>query len=274
MKKFLIALAIGSIILNGCDIVEAPYKKDNIQIDSKRKVLLEDYTGHQCPNCPKAGQIIHDLMEDYSENVVVIAVHSGTLAKLLVPPTLYNFTTETGDVWCDYFAIEAAGFPNGLINRKERSGNKIIAPNNWPAVVAELAAQQAEAEIQLVASYNETTREIQVSASTNIASPKSGESYFLTVVVTEDSIIKPQKNSDVSLGTIPYITNYPHMHVLRFSMTGHWGVSINPTIIDQKSFNKVLDAGSDINPGQCRIVAFISNSNKEVLQAEEVHLVP
>lgn len=263
-------LFIGLIMFFSCDIVEEPYKKDNIIISSDRKVLLEDYTGHQCPNCPAAGEIIKDILDVYKDNVVVIAVHAGPLAKLLVPPFTYDFTTEIGDTWNSHFEIATVGYPSGLINRKERSGSRIIAPNSWAAMIAEQIALPTEADIQLAVQYDTTTRQIQVTATTNIASPKQGESYYLTVLLTEDSIVKPQKTAP----PVNVIMDYVHMHVLRLNITpGSWGAPVNAQIIDQKTFTHTLDGGSDIIPANCHIVAFLSNNNREVLQAEEIKLI-
>jgi hypothetical protein len=275
MNRLIISIISAfAILIAGCDIVEAPYKKEGTILNSTRKILLEDYTGHQCPNCPQAGKEIKELSKAYGDNIVFIAVHAGSLAKILVPPTTYNFTTEVGDIWNDYFEIEKAGYPNGLINRKERSGTKIIPPANWATVSFEQINLAAEAEILLSASYDPGTRKVAVSASSNILSPVPGEEYYLTIVLTEDSIIKPQRNIDATLGPTPYILDYVHNHVLRFSLTpGAWGSKLNPNIIDQKSFTRELDVNSDIKPEHCHIVAFISRGNREVLQAEEIRLI-
>jgi hypothetical protein len=81
-------------------------------------------------------------------------------------------------------------------------------------------------------------------------------------------------NLDPNLGTTPFISNYAHNHVLRFSITGPWGTEINANIIEEKNFIKVLETSSDIVPEKCHIVAFIHQADKVVLQAEEVKLVP
>ncbi|MFO7722403.1 MAG: Omp28 family outer membrane lipoprotein [Bacteroidales bacterium] len=274
MNRILITITAAFLLFSGCDIVEAPYKKEGSILNSTRKILLEDYTGHQCPNCPQAGKEIHNLQESYGDNIVFIAVHAGSLAKILIPPTTYNFTTEVGDIWCDYFEVEKSGYPNGLINRKERSGSKIIPPANWATVAVEQINMEPEAEILLNASYDQGSRKISVTASSNILSPVQGEKYYLTIVLTEDSIIRPQRNGDNTIGTTPYILDYAHNHVLRFSLTpGAWGVALNPDIIDQKSYTQELDITSDIKPENCNIVAFISKGNRDILQAEQVHLI-
>ncbi len=266
MKKYFFLTISCILLLSGCDILEAPYKKEASQFDTPRKVLLEYYTGHLCINCPDARKIINDIEESNGDNIVLIAVHAGDLAKPFGSEFSYNFTTETGNIWYDFFGFSAV--PNGMINRKERSGSRVISTGNWSAVTLEQISLPVEAEISLTAVYDSATRFIDVKTLTNVITPKQGEKYTITVVLTEDSIVKPQKK--VGGGTI---SDYVHNNVLRGSFTGPWGKEISSSVVQEEPFNMTLDTSSDIVPDNCRIVAFISNSKKEVLQAEEIMLI-
>ncbi len=275
MRYFILYIGLALVMLTGCDVLEEPYRQESAQLETERKVLLEDYTGHRCPNCPLASKLMEDLKEVYGENLVMIAVHATMLAKITFPPHyLYDFTTETGDAWSDYFGLEHSGIPNGLVNRKERSGSRVIAPGNWALMVQEELNKPVEAGIDLVAGWDATTGQITVNTQTSIAEPSSDETYTITVVLVEDSIVKPQYNNDPTIGPTPDILDYVHNHVLRLSFTGAWGVQINPQLVDSRSFSYTLDVDSDIVPENSRIIAFISNSNREVLQAEETRLIP
>ena len=47
---------------------------------AQRCVLLEDFTGQRCINCPKANDEIHALQEQYgADTVIAVAIHSGPL---------------------------------------------------------------------------------------------------------------------------------------------------------------------------------------------------
>ena len=63
-----------------------------------RKVLLEDYTGFKCVNCPAAAHEAHLLQEFYGDQMVVMGVHAGYYAE---PDGSGNYTTDltttTGD---------------------------------------------------------------------------------------------------------------------------------------------------------------------------------
>lgn len=51
--------------------------------DAARKVLIEDFTGQKCVNCPKATDEIHVLQETYGEdNIIAVGIHSCNLSVL------------------------------------------------------------------------------------------------------------------------------------------------------------------------------------------------
>ena len=72
MKYLVLLLTVIALLffINACDKIEGQYKQavvaDTSSIDTsnivpKRKILLEDFTAHKCPNCPAASRIARDL---------------------------------------------------------------------------------------------------------------------------------------------------------------------------------------------------------------------
>jgi len=96
IKSIVIVIGIvtGTVLVPSCDIVEEPYlvpvggNDTNTHDTNVRKVLLEDYTGQKCPNCPEAAEVAHSLLEIYGEQVVVIAV------KKIRGPQTYETSKE------------------------------------------------------------------------------------------------------------------------------------------------------------------------------------
>ena len=93
MKKFnllsiLLLVSVG-FFFSACDQTDPPYLADNeteFVIDTnKKKVLIEDFTGYTCGNCPNAGVIAHDLEHLYKERVIGIEVHVGSFAVPKAP---------------------------------------------------------------------------------------------------------------------------------------------------------------------------------------------
>ena len=75
MKKiFAVIIGIGVVSVFSCDKIDGP-TRENISIDTTcqfavdnsipdKKVLVEDYTGHNCGNCPAGGVILNDSMRN------------------------------------------------------------------------------------------------------------------------------------------------------------------------------------------------------------------
>ena len=82
--------AIGALLLGGCDVLDDPvipltinYRGDaappsfDAMSTGPQHVLLEDFTAHQCGNCPPAGVLAEQLAEEHEGLVHVLAVHVG-----------------------------------------------------------------------------------------------------------------------------------------------------------------------------------------------------
>src|ERR1700752_2189684 len=69
-----------------------------------RKVLVEDYTGHKCGNCPAAADVLKDLETQYAGKIVPLAIHAGFFANTNTQyPT--NFANADGNAYDTQFGI-------------------------------------------------------------------------------------------------------------------------------------------------------------------------
>ena len=72
----------------------------------ERCVLLEDFTGQRCVNCPMAADEIHKLQEQYGEDVVIaVSIHSGPLG-FHTNPRFYGLATDLGDAYYTHWNLE------------------------------------------------------------------------------------------------------------------------------------------------------------------------
>jgi thiol-disulfide isomerase/thioredoxin len=274
--KYLFFLSLMAFI--ACDIVEEPYTEgggDNpIPQDSAvRKVLIEDYTGFKCPNCPSAANEAHELKQVYGEQLIIMAVHAGSFA---VPDAGGDYTddlrTTCGNDLNSFFGISS--YPSGMVNRREFSGNRILSFGNWGSSVASILAEDVLADIKIETLWQQSTQEVQIIVVSEFLFDDN-EPYSLCVYLLEDSIITWQKNNNPLMGAVPDISNYVQMHVLRDAVNSTWGdeiISSGPTIGCKDSSNYSYDFSlhPEIDPNQCRILAFIYNKNTyEIIQVEE-----
>ena len=275
IHKVIIAVFAIFIAINfsSCDEIDNPLKEktgtcgDETLPTPIRKILVEDYTGHTCGNCPRAAEEMHELINTYCDYIVPIALHVGFFAT---PATDYpaDFRTDEGNAIDEFFGNSNAGMPNGMVNRIPFQDNRILTYSNWAAAVETLLEQAPEALITVNTEYNENTNEYSTLIDTEILQNFSGE-YNLSVFIVEDSIVADQKDYAADP---THIHDYVHNHMLRKSLNGTWGDKV---IAEQAVFAEIYSKTYTFTlddsyvPKNCSIVAFIYNTEtKEIVQAE------
>jgi thiol-disulfide isomerase/thioredoxin len=279
MKKIIVNLFIlVSALLTGfgCDVVKDVKDPNVTIIQGNRKVLVEDYTGHKCGNCPAAADTLRYLEKKYEGKIIPIAIHAGFFAT--VNPTYpTDFRNTTSNAYDAQFGISAAGNPNGLVNRKGYgTGGFVKAYTVWEGEVAQMLSTTSKFEIKIRNTFNIAGNSVNTRITTKSFANINGN-YKLVVLLTEDSIISEQLDYRLPSGS-QLISNYNFMHVLRDAVNSSWGdpifttgAVVNDSIV--KSYNYTVN--SSYNAAKCHIVAYIYDADSssptyyEVLQAEE-----
>jgi len=273
--RYLLLLVLATVVVfNSCEKVDPPYIENVDYCSGDKKVLLEDYTGHQCVNCPTAALLAHTLQDDFCDRVVIMAVHAGYFAQPTSDPLFSSdYRTEAGNTWDTFFGNGAQGNPNGLVNRIPINDNYVVSPGNWGTAIAPLLQQPAEAKMLIKNEFNSSTKKLTTKVTTTFLESMDGNIQLL-VCLTQDSIVSAQKNNNPDAGQTPVEENYVHMHMLRTTLNGNWGESVNGgnTVSNGDVFVKeyTLEFKEEWIPKNCHIVAFIYHeSNKHVIQVEE-----
>lgn len=283
MKKILVISFVfcSLFLLYSCDKVEPPYIENNgTSIDTSqhvRKILLEDYTGHNCPNCPGAGAEAELIKSIYGNKVVLLTIHAGWFAS---PPCTVgggyptiDFQTAAGTEFDTYFGISALGNPNGMVNRIYDGSSYVIGHTNWASIIDTMVSKTPDAFIDITNTYNSGTRTLDISLKSEFINSANG-TYKLCVFIKEDNIISWQQNNNGSIGTTPVIADYVHHDVLRMAVNGTWGdtlatgiITVGDTIV--KNYN-VPSLNASWDDSNCSVVAFIYNAaTYTIVQAEE-----
>ncbi len=284
---FLVAIIIVSFF-SSCDVLEGPFD-EKVAIDTtagpKRKILLEDFTGHTCGNCPCAAKEALRLDSIYEGRIILVATHIGFFAEPYPGGTKFrtDFRTTAGNEINDFFKIDNMGLPQGMINRTPYNNTTILSSTAWSSAVAPFildttVANHPDATITLSATYNSANRNANINVNSKYLAEGNSDQQ-LVVYVVEDSIINWQKFYATCGGVDKDVSNYVHRHVLRTSVTPTWGDPLytsNPVIPIGTSINKsyttTLDPSWDEK--HIYIVAFIQdNTTKEVVQVEEIKLI-
>jgi hypothetical protein len=283
-----IAGAIG--FFSACDYVDNPFPKkrvrtfvDTFGLDSAanlqtepealKNVLLEDYTGHQCGNCPRAHEDAAALAATYGKRLVIMGVHAGLFFTRVDSKYTVNYRTEAGDTYEREWGVEALGLPQGMVDRTPLSGTSpVITRGSWPTQIAAQIAKPVGATLKVTKLYDAASRKLNL----KIASKRVGElpaDVGLIVWLTEDSVKSLQKDYSIPPPG-DNIKDYVHRHVLRDAVNDTWGEDLG-TIAQGATKNKYYGYTIPENWNAKHIAAVVALYNKAdrtILQVEEVKI--
>ncbi len=223
-----------------------------------RAVLIEDFTGQRCLNCPEATATIHQLQEQYGDSVVIaVAIHSGPFAWNARHTSTMPLWTAEGDAYYEYWNIEHQ--PMGMVSRQAPSDYP-----TWAAQVYEQIQHTAPVSVRLNATVDANDRQLEVN--TSMMAVDGAVAGKLQLWLVEDSIVSPQIMPDGS-----GVSDYVHNHVFRTSINGSWGEDVAMAEGETVAREATITVSDDYNLAHLRVVAFVYNSTG-VLQATQQRL--
>ena len=240
MKRYPIILPLLLLCLTACTAISEDERLIEVKpANVVKAVLVEEFTGQRCVNCPNAAVEIERLQEQYgADNVVSVAIHSGPLA-LFSNEKMTGLRTELGDTYYDHWQVEAE--PTAVVDRK----GGVMTLNQWAAAVYEGLQQESSVSLTLGC---RGVDEVTVTVEALVGEPVVGH---LQLWVTEDSIVAPQMMPDGTLNQ-----TYVHHHVLRAAVNGPWGTAIDwPMGLHSQDFTFRLQP--EWNAEKLSVVAFV-----------------
>jgi thiol-disulfide isomerase/thioredoxin len=262
-----------------CNKIESPYLKPTGagngggSDEVVKTILIEEFTGHQCPNCPRGAAVIENIAQAFPGRVIVVAVHAGFFAR---PSASGDFTadyrTPAGTELDNYFKLSEEGLPRGMVNRIGFSANThSLIPEEMAGVVNQALQQDPVMGIKIINNYQAGNRQLSIKAEVTAVADLQGE-FYITVYLTENGIVSPQKNLNAEVGPTPTWYDYTHNHLLRSAINGTWGeplsaeASISNGITITKDFNLTLN--ENWKAENCEVIVLVhDNVSKEILQA-------
>ena len=250
-NKIIILLSVVATLFMACNeweqMVALPLSE---KPSSGRVVLIEEFTGAKCPNCPAGTKALEAIADKYPDNVVVVGVHSNFLANPAVTGDPKLSYPEAQDV--ENYLGAWLGKPEAAFNRKKftnQSNIRIGKPDTWIVYVEEELKLIPAANLLISRKYSDATRELTIELKT----------------------IAKQNSSN---GNIP---NYNQKHVLRKVITPIPGDKIADNLVSGqeviKEYKYTLPTDAVLWKSEnCSVVAFLSfdESNKTILQAAEI----
>jgi hypothetical protein len=244
IKKYIIA-AFATLTFMACSNIDEDDRLIYVKPAAiKRSVLLEDFTGQRCINCPMANDEIKLLQEQYGEdNVIAVSIHSGPLG-FHTTPKFAGLSTDIGDEYFNYWKLDYQ--PVGMIDRRGA-----CEYTTWNTRIREELEKTAPVNINLVV----TTEGSQKSVQANVTGVDGNITGKLQLWLTEDNVTAFQMMPD---GTRDM--NYLHQHVLRAAINGTWGEDISIKE-GETSISQIysLPTSSEWKAEDLSVIAFVYN---------------
>ena len=223
--------------------------------EGEQRVLVEEFTGVYCVNCPGGSAFLQQLQQIYGDRMVIVSIHAGFFARQY-PESQYQFKTDETEALQNLLGAPVA-YPSATVNRMNFEGqsSRILGQADWASHIQE--SLDAEPLIALdMATVVDDSRNVTIDVQMTGLAPVSNPLY-LTVMLTEDNITDPQNTlSGVEL-------NYVHHHVLRKILTPVSGESLSSDLITGEQLFKTYSYGipTDWDLDQVHAIAVVHRND-------------
>ncbi len=263
---------IPPIVTPVMDQGECPAVAASVVANQQRNVLIEEFTGVRCVNCPAGAQAIEALIAQHGNRLVAISIHAGFFSPPY-PESLYDFRTSAGTQILTLLG-EPLGYPTAVVNRRKFPGefDLQLGQSQWPGFVQQELALPPKVKLAINRNFNAVTRDLTVDVSVLVQETLTDPDVRLSVAIVEDNI------SDYQLTPAGKQADYIHKHVLRSMLTNASGNLLQEDLSAGSRFCKRYTATipEAWKAGDCKIVAFVSlgGASKDVLQVVQAKMVP
>lgn len=238
--------------------------------NTKRRVLIEEFTGVRCVNCPAGTVEVLNLRELYKDQLISVGVHAGSFAPPY-PDSKYDFRTTEGDGIINLLG-KPIGYPSAVVNRKLYDGefDLQLGRSQWAGFIAQELAAAPVVEVKLSKNYNPATRILQVTIDTEALQPLPQDDIRLSVMLAEDQIV------DVQLTPDGKKSDYSHRHNLRDMLTPFDGDLIGNELKSTKKSSRTytFTLPAEWIVAKCSVIAFahLGGDKLDILQANELKI--
>ncbi len=256
---------IGPLIdLTGTFKADTTYVTTDVEVPQIKNVLLEEFTGVRCVNCPKGHELLDNLEVQYGSRFISVSAHSEFQSTPYgSDPNLNNPQADS----LDKLLGPVIAKPSGAIDRKRFPGDSLVVfRNKWTTYVAQQMNLTTPVNIAINVDYGPGAREANATITLHYTSADTLDSR-LTVMILEDSIITKQLDD-------PEIdSSYVQKRVLRKILPSVNGM---PLTISRERGRVIVrsfkfSVPSEWNDDNLRLIAFVHRSGQtlEVLHVQQ-----
>jgi hypothetical protein len=254
------------------NISDTLFFSDSVFVDQKQ-VLLEEFTGHLCVNCPEAAIFIHGVSAQNDHRLIIYSVHAGFYA---VTESTGHYTTDfTCPAGIEIFNYFGEPFnPTATVNRVSFNGNQVLLLNSWENAFHQEVSKPNVADMKLKNTWFPNLNQVLINLDVTFNGSNEGK-IRVVVIIVEDHIVSPQKNNKPDLGPAPDWLDYEHRNIVRDAITPTFGtyLSSDGTIVQGEVYSKTFFYGpaTEWVTANCNIIAYVyDEDSEEILQVAEL----
>ena len=218
-----------------------------------KTVLIKDFTGARCVNCPAAAEHAHNLQHQLDEDhIFILSVHAGFQAQPM--GSFPDFLTNEGTEWYNnhdsnpLFTVDHVALTEG----NTLNDAQIDAP------VAAALLEEQSFEIRLTPRYDEASRQLNVEVNAYALVDLDGQ-FYITACLVEDHIVGWQTTP----GGVD--KEYDFRNVFRGTLNGAYGDVFEDSHVDFGDtfyFSYSTEINADYNADECYLMVYIYDKNQ------------
>lgn len=252
-------------------VADTSYIESPVASAELKNVVIEEFTGVRCPNCPQGHVAIAAIKTANPGRVVSVSLHPiNSLGRPYNGVSKEDFQNTKAQVLFDYLG-QIGLEPAAGLDRTKFSGQSAILldRNTWASYASQQISQSTPVNLSLQSSFDSTTSQVTVVAELHYTQTVT-EKNKLTLLLTESNIITAQLNGSI------VDTFYNHKDVLRDFITDTQGDQLTQTTeagrVIRKVYRKTLD--SKWKPENMHVLGYVHEfeNSKAVYQGKEVEV--
>lgn len=193
------------------------YKVFFYQEGMERALLVEEFTGQDCSNCPAGNTTLNSVLHSSPYNFVEVAHHAGYYPD--------NFTMTEDIQYTMLYGSSSTYAPAFMVNRYPLAGDGGVVQGISKSIVTEAldlaASLRPYASLKLESEYDAATREVKMKFHVLAHEEMPGKENVLNVMIVQDGLKDKQSNGG---------NEYAHDRACRGTVTNNaWGLKADFT---------------------------------------------
>jgi hypothetical protein len=266
----------GPYIIFGASLSRDTTYLATTETPQNHNVLIEEFTGASCPNCPQGHAIIENITSANPGRINSMALHlKGFPQAAPVNGGTYDFRTDAATYIGAHIYPGVNAEPMAGIDRVIYTTGMLEDRANWPTDASTRLSVPNKVNLYVTSNFksSDTTASIQVKIAYTQALI---DTENVTIAIVEDTLYDKQEDG---LNTD---NNYLFNNILRATITAAAGDPVKAPTSGKEAGRVVISNYNNVkitnivNPKHCRVIAFVAKtgSSQEVLQSVQTPLAP